>query len=85
MLIFHVKSFKKDFQKLPASFRKMFEKKMTIFLKNEFDPLLRNHKLNPPWEGYRSIDITGDIRLIYKKEEGVYRLYRIGTHSELYE
>ena len=48
-------------------------------------PLLRDHKLNPPWEGYRSINITGDYRLIYKKlAPDVYFLRAVGTHHQLF-
>lgn len=85
MDVFHQKSFKKNFRKLPQSVKESFQKRMMIFLRDEHDPLLRAHKLNPPWAGYKSIDITGDVRLIYKIEGNVCKLYRIGTHAELYE
>ncbi|MCX6703737.1 MAG: type II toxin-antitoxin system mRNA interferase toxin, RelE/StbE family [Candidatus Zambryskibacteria bacterium] len=84
-MFFIKKSFKKNFKKLPQSVKESFQKRMMIFLRDEYDPLLRTHKLNPPWVGYKSIDITGDVRLIYKIEGGVCKLYRIGTHAELYE
>jgi mRNA-degrading endonuclease YafQ of YafQ-DinJ toxin-antitoxin module len=58
--------------------------RLTIFSVNENDLVLNNHKLNPPWDGYRSINVTGDVRIIYKKEKNFFVLYRIGTHPQLY-
>jgi mRNA-degrading endonuclease YafQ of YafQ-DinJ toxin-antitoxin module len=35
-------------------------------------------------ERVSKLNITGDVRLIYKNEDFAYRLARVGTHSELY-
>ena len=78
------KRFSKDFKKLPHPIQiKVFER-LSLFLINPDNPLLNTHDLNPPWQGYRSINITGDIRLIYRQEGSFYRLARVGSHSELY-
>ena len=84
MRISRSKKFDKEFNKLPEFVQSAFKKRFQLFLSDEFYPLLHNHKLNPPYEGYRSIDITGDIRLIYENLEDGYGLVRIGSHSELY-
>lgn len=58
---------------------------MDIFAKDEYDQSLKNHKLHGEHADHRSISITGDIRVIYRKiTEGKYHLHDIGTHSELY-
>lgn len=85
MKIVRTKRFEKDFKKMTQPIKINFEKRISLFLSDEFYPLLHNHKLNSPWDGYRSIDITGDVRVIYKKDINTYTLYRIDTHSELYE
>lgn len=55
-------------------------------MSDEFDDLLNNHVLNGKYNGYRSINITGNIRLIYRKVDSQnYILYDIGTHPQLYE
>lgn len=52
---------------------------------DNLNPLLNNHKLEPPYESYRSINITGDYRLVYKRiERDTYYLRAIGTHHQLY-
>lgn len=59
--------------------------RLELFTKDETHPLLDNHPLRFEWKGYRSINITGDYRLIFKKEtDTLVRLEEVGTHSELY-
>ena len=85
MPFIYTKSFTKDKAKLPKQLQiKLFER-LELFLKDSSHPLLKDHDLNPPWQGYKSINITGDIRLIYRQEGSFYRLARVGSHSELYD
>jgi len=58
--------------------------RLGLLLEDPSHSLLSNHDLNPPWQGHKSINITGDLRLIYRQEGPYYRLVRVGTHSELY-
>ena len=51
----------------------------------EFDFSLNNHKLSGKYAEYRSINITGDIRIAYKRVSDGFYLLAIGTHSELYK
>ena len=81
----HSKLFKKQFQKLPPGVRQAAETRIELFKREEFHPLLNNHKLKEEFEGYRSINVTGDYRIIFKKEtEFLVRLEQIGTHPQLY-
>ena len=80
------KQFDKELSRLSPKVRVAFLSKFELFAANEYDEILHNHKLHPPFENYRSINITGDYRLIYKKINPTsILLYRIGTHSQLYE
>lgn len=47
---------------------------------------LHDHALKGKYQGYRSINITGDVRaLYYEKQDGKIVLFAfIGTHSQLY-
>ena len=36
------------------------------------------------WSGFLECHLTGDIVVIYKRAPGLYRLYRIGGHAELF-
>lgn len=85
MIITSTNNFDKELSKLHPKIRAMVGGKLEIFSKNPFDQTLYNHKLKGPLKYYRSINITGDYRLIYEDlgNDSV-RLIRIGTHSELY-
>ncbi len=62
-----------------------FKERLEIFIEDPFDPRLRNHPLKGKLKGYRSINITGDWRALFKEvEDGVYFVI-IGTHSQLYK
>lgn len=77
--------FKKSFQKTPSKIQIKFYSRMEIFLKDEFDPRLRNHALVGEYKGLNSIDITGDWRVLYEKiNKTTVMLIDIGTHSQLY-
>ncbi len=84
-LIFH-KKFKRRFKKLTYAQQKKVTDRFTLFVVEPFDPILHNHELSGPWKGYRSINITGDLRAVYTIiDDGIVRFVDIGTHSELYE
>ena len=60
--------------------------RLELFVVDPIDYRLGNHPLAGWWTGYRSIDITGDIRAVYKEaDEHVAYFVAIGSHSELYE
>ncbi len=82
-IIIH-KSFLKMYAKQPAKVQKKFKESRNIFLKDVFDIRLNNHKLNGKWFGYRSINITGDYRAIFREDTDIVIFVAIGTHSQLY-
>jgi len=65
-----------------ASFRSRLE----IFMADKFNPILNNHSLAGKYQGYRSINITGDWRAIFREYESNKTAYfvTIDTHSNLY-
>lgn len=79
------KGFKKDFQKLGRKQKDQFYKRVSLFSLNKNDRALNNHALKGVHEGKRSINITGDIRVIYEEiNQNTVLFLMIGTHSELY-
>jgi len=84
MEFIYTKKFAKELSKFPKEIKNKTRERLVIFSLNENDSVLNNHKLNPPWEGYRSINVTGDIRIIYRKDKIFWILCRIGTHPQLY-
>ncbi|MHB1316473.1 MAG: type II toxin-antitoxin system RelE/ParE family toxin [Minisyncoccota bacterium] len=86
MKVVFSKDFKKQYKKLSKSLQNKVLARLEIFINDEFDPILNNHKLHSPWDGDRSINITGDMRLVYSKmNDGVCLLITVGSHSKLYK
>ncbi|MEK7390607.1 MAG: type II toxin-antitoxin system mRNA interferase toxin, RelE/StbE family [Patescibacteria group bacterium] len=79
-------NFEKQFKRLPRKTKNKVIGRLNIFITDPMDYRLNNHPLIGEWAGHRSIDITGDIRAIYKRiSEDISRFTAIGSHSELYE
>ena len=85
MKITTTKKFDKQFKKQSVKIKKKFEKRIEIFLIDINDPLLHIHKLSGAYDGLWSLNVTGDVRVIFdKSNEPVVILVAIGSHSELY-
>ncbi len=69
--------------------RKKFKKALEIFFKDHLDPELDNHELKRAWEGFKSIDVTADLRAIYQEDESgdapVAYFVALGTHEKLFK
>lgn len=85
MLIETTKTFDKQYAKVHVKVKVAFKQRVEIFRANPFDSRLRNHALKGKYLGYRSIDITGDVRVLYTVQgDTLIILGFIGTHSQLY-
>lgn len=85
MKVFFHKNFEKQFRKLRASEKKKARQRLQLFLEDSFSPILKNHPLKGKYMDYRSINITGDLRAIYKflnEDECIF--VAVDTHSNLY-
>jgi addiction module RelE/StbE family toxin len=85
MTVYFHKNFEKSYQRLGKIEKEKIKDRLKIFIKDPFDRQLNNHPLKGKYEDYRSINISGDLRAIYKyisDNECVF--VEIGTHSELY-
>ena len=81
---FH-KDFKKQYKKLHKNWQKKFDERLEIFIDDHFNPILNNHLLHGKYKEYRSINITGNLRAVYKfmnEDECIF--VAIDTHSNLY-
>lgn len=80
------RGFEKQLAKLSKGLRTKVRERVQILGVDSTHPPLNDHKLGPPYEGYRSINITGDYRLVYTKlDKDTYYLRTIGTHHQLYD
>lgn len=83
-ITFH-KIFEKQYKKFPDKIRQRVKERNPLFEKDPYNPILNNHALNGKYMGYRSISVTGNIRIIYKFLDKDTALFsEIGNHSELY-
>ena len=83
-IIFH-RHFEKQYRKLRENEKKRFKSRMGIFIRDRFDPVLNNHPLLGKYEGYRSINIGGDLRTVYKEiRTDTFLFVTVNTHSRLY-
>lgn len=78
------KDFEKDYKKLPKNIQERFKERIQLFQKDQFDPILNNHSLRGQYQGYRSINVTGDLRAIFKRNGNEVIFVAIGSHSNLY-
>lgn len=81
---FH-RNFDKRLSKLSKRQKEQFKLRVVGFTQDKYKPKLNNHALKGKYRGYRSINVTGDIRAIFipHSENHVGFVY-IASHSELY-
>lgn len=85
MKINYSKNFVKQYGKQRPVIKEKFVEKQKVYVTDKFNPILNNHGLGGKWLGYRSINVTGDIRAIFEEvNENYVEFVAIGTHSELY-
>ncbi|MDP3993856.1 MAG: type II toxin-antitoxin system mRNA interferase toxin, RelE/StbE family [Candidatus Doudnabacteria bacterium] len=80
------KPFTKKFDQLPKKLQAIVSSRVELFISNPLHLQLNNHALKGKYRGFRSINITGDWRAIFR-ETGNYQLVTfetIGTHNQLY-
>lgn len=81
---FH-KNFEKQYKKLQKKERERTQEKLELFSEKPFDPRLNNHPLKGKYTDYRSINITGDLRAIYKFiNENECIFVAVDNHGNLY-
>jgi len=85
MRVLFRKDFIKSYRKLPA-IQKQVDTRIALFVRNPFEPILRNHPLQGKFKQYRSINITGDYRAVYQLLNADTAVFiALGTHSQLYK
>lgn len=80
--------FKKDFKKITKRpIPDIIEVGHVISLLQRKEPLEDkhvDHSLTGNWQGFRDCHIKPDLVLIYRVDDDVLQLARIGSHSELF-
>lgn len=79
------RKFDKKSARLPRPIQSAVLERLTLFLENPHHSLLYNHPLSGKRKNQRSINITGDYRLIFEQvDEHTARLLDVDTHHNLY-
>ncbi|MEK9168133.1 MAG: hypothetical protein AAB769_02280 [Patescibacteria group bacterium] len=85
LLVITAKNFDKKFKKLPQKSKMQAKERIAMFMEIPFDLRLNNHLLHGEQKLIRSININGDLRLLYEEiDAGTVRFLDIDTHSNLY-
>ena len=85
MIILRHRIFLKQVRALSRPMQQLVLARISLLAENEYDPLLNNHGLTGELRSYRSINITGDTRLIYERIDlNTIMLRAVGTHHQLY-
>lgn len=86
MFLYRSSEFRKRFLASPKKLQDKIVARLNLLVSDEFAPILNNHELHGEYADCRSINISGDIRLVYKRIDAQnYLLITFGTHSQLYE
>jgi addiction module RelE/StbE family toxin len=78
------RSFEKSYERQIMEVKDAFRERRNLLLIDPEHPLLNNHPLHGKWKGRWSINVTGDIRAIYKMEGFIAIFLEIGSHGQLY-
>ncbi|MBI3577111.1 type II toxin-antitoxin system mRNA interferase toxin, RelE/StbE family [Candidatus Gottesmanbacteria bacterium] len=87
MTIDHVPQFQKHYKKRISRYpklKKQFSERLSLFVKDPKHPLLYDHSLSGSKKSFRAFSMTGDIRVVYRIEGDIVRLYDVGTHNQVY-
>jgi len=80
------KAFAKQLGRYPHKVQLAFQKRLELFLNDSMNQLLSNHALTGRWDGYRSINISGDLRAVYEMiDKDMVYFVAFGSHSQLYK
>jgi mRNA-degrading endonuclease YafQ of YafQ-DinJ toxin-antitoxin module len=81
---FH-RNFDKRLAKLNLKQKEQFKLRLVVFVQDQYKSELNNHALKGKFQGYRSINVTGDIRAVsIPHNENHSEFVDIGSHSQLY-
>ncbi len=80
--------FKKHYQKRIRPYtglRKKYQERVSLWMNNQKDSSLKDHKLSGKLVEYRAFWITGDVRVTYKIiNSDTVQFYDVGSHNQVY-
>ena len=86
MIINYHKNFGRKFKKLKLNEQQKAIERINLFIVDSYNPILSNHSLKGKYQGHNSINITGDLRAIFKYISDIKCIFTtIDSHSNLYK
>ncbi len=80
------KNFQKQLLKLSLSKQRLCQERLRLFSQNQDHPLLGRHGLKGKYAHHFSLNIGGDLRVVYKQVgPDEVEVIAVGTHSQLYK
>jgi len=82
------KGFKKDFLKVKFSdetYGKYIIYIGKLLSRELLPPEAKDHQLKGEWKDFREFHLSGDLLVVYRIEEDILELARIGSHSQLFK
>ena len=84
MIVRFSTTFLKQYKKFRAV-QERIDERLVLFHHDPHNPILNNHALAGEYTGYRSINVTGDIRALFELRDGDTVFFiTVDTHSNLY-
>ncbi|TSC58337.1 MAG: Uncharacterized protein Greene041679_120 [Parcubacteria group bacterium Greene0416_79] len=84
-MLYRSSRFRRQWKRLSVRIRDEATARLEMLVRSEYDPLLNNHALSGKYAEYRSINVTNDFRIAYRRVPDGFYLIAVGTHSELYK
>ena len=85
MLVYYTKAFEKQFSRIETKTQQRFKSRLRLFLQDQTHAMLRVHALQGKYKGYWSMNVTGDVRALYREDGDTIVIFAfIGTHNQLY-
>ena len=83
-IIFH-RIFRQQYKKVPPKVQEQLCERLQLWQEEPTHPSLRVHALKGKYAGYWSMNVTGDLRALYREVGDEIVIFAfIGTHSQLY-
>ena len=78
------KNFCKQILKLPIAKQQLCQNRIQLFWTYQNHPLLNRHALSGKYTNYFSLNVGGDLRVVYKQVgTDTIEFVTVGTHSQL--
>ena len=87
MSIRYTKRFRKQYRKLAKKDQRRTDNVIALFIKNPFDPQIKNHALTGQLKGKRAISAGFDLRIVFKIEGDytIVLMLSVGPHEKVYK